>query len=71
MEKYKFTIKTARAKGMNQYGSREIVTCIYSYSYRCFEQAMIKASKYALMQCIVEDCDSIISVEVVKDEEDA
>lgn len=69
--KYKFTVKTARENDMDQYGPREIVTCAYHSSCKSFEEAMTKASKYAALQCIVEDCDSIISVEVVRYEEDA
>lgn len=69
--KYKFTIKTARANDMDQYGSREIVTCIYVPECTCFAEAMKKATTFAGFQCEEEDCDSIISVEVVRYEEDA
>ena len=71
MEKYKFTIQTARDNNEDQYGSREIVTCAYTSSCRCLKEAMYKASKYAEMQRVIEDCDSVISVEVERYEEDA
>ena len=69
--KYKFTIKTARANDMDQYGSREIVTCIYVPNCACFGDAMTKAQHYAAMQLVEDDCDSVVSVEVVRYEEDA
>lgn len=69
--KYKFTIKTGRANDMDQYGSREIVTCIYVPECKHFDDAMQKARRFALYQLDDEDCDSIISVEVVRYEENA
>ena len=69
--KYKFTIKTARSNDTDQYGSREIVTCVYVPICKSFEEAMKKAFRYADLQRIVEDCDIIVSVEVVRYEEDA
>lgn len=67
--KYKITIKTDMYRDTDL--CRVAVECIYVSKCTSFEEAMRKAEHYATMQCTDEHCNSVLSVEVERYEEDA